>query len=106
MADATSSSPKCLAACLQSLFRGAESKYGGMTEALEAHSLEGQKLEQRLAAAQEQYDAGLRKCIATAKQLSALQSRVRPPALPPACMPARAVMEAGTHAQKVRLRRI
>mmetsp|Transcript_5081 Transcript_5081/g.14590 ORF Transcript_5081/g.14590 Transcript_5081/m.14590 type:complete len:241 (+) Transcript_5081:616-1338(+) len=61
----------------ESLFRAAERKYSGVTESLEAHSVEGQKLQQRLAAAQEQYDTGLRKCIATAKQISALQSRVR-----------------------------
>lgn len=61
---------------VQSLFRAAERKYSGVTESLEAHSVEGQKLQQRLAAAQEQYDTGLRKCIATAKQISALQSRV------------------------------
>ena len=38
---------------------------------------QGAKLAQRLAAAEEQYDAGLRKLTATAKELASLQKRVR-----------------------------
>ena len=40
---------------------------------------QGAKLAQRLAAAEEQYDAGLRKLTATAKELASLQKRVRVP---------------------------
>lgn len=61
----------------EALFRSAERSFASVAEALEGHNTEGQKLLQRLAAAEEQYDTGLRKLVATAKQMSALQSRVR-----------------------------
>jgi ABC-type transporter Mla subunit MlaD len=48
-----------------------------VSEALNGHASEGEKLAQRLAAAEEQYDTGLRKLTATAKQIAQLQSQVR-----------------------------
>lgn len=64
----------CLCA-LQSLYRSAERKYGTVSEALDGQMSEGAKLAQRLAAAEEQYDVGLRKLTATAKQIASLQSQ-------------------------------
>lgn len=61
----------------EAMFRSAERSFASVAESLEGHNSEGQKLLQRLGAAEEQYDTGLRKLVATAKQLSALQKRVR-----------------------------
>ncbi len=52
-----------------------------MSESLDGAASEGTKLAQRLAAAEEQYDSGLRKLTATAKQISALQKQVSHPSL-------------------------
>lgn len=61
----------------EAMFRSAERSFAAVAESLEGHNSEGQKLLQRMAAAEEQYDTGLKKLVATAKQLSALQKRVR-----------------------------
>lgn len=65
------------------MFRSAERTFASVAESLECHNSEGQKLLQRMAAAEEQYDTGLRKLVATAKQLTALQKRVRGSSLLP-----------------------
>lgn len=61
----------------QSLYRSAESRYAALSESLDGAAAEGEKLAQRLAAAEEQYDTGLRKLTATAKQIATLQRQVR-----------------------------
>jgi hypothetical protein len=58
------------------MFRAAEVKAGHLKQSNEGHTAESKKLVERLAAAQEQYMAGLAKVKATHGQLQSLSSRV------------------------------
>ena len=60
----------------ESIFRAAEAKAQTLKQNVESHAAEGQKLSERLAAAQEQYNSGLSKLQATNRQLQSLLSSV------------------------------
>lgn len=61
---------------VQAVFRSAQVKQQSITEALQSDAAEAQKLLQRQAAAEAQYDQGLQKLQATARQLRSLSSKV------------------------------
>jgi len=62
---------------LQGMFRTAEVRSGQIKQSIEGHTAESKKLVERLAAAQEQYNAGLAKVKATNGQLQSLLSQAR-----------------------------
>ena len=70
------------AACLQAQFQAIETRARQAQETLTQQEAEAVKLEQRLAAAREQYDSGLSKLRSTARQLESLASQAR---RPPVC---------------------
>ncbi|BDA47911.1 RGS1-HXK1-interacting protein 1 [Coccomyxa sp. Obi] len=61
----------------EAVFRSAQVKQQSITEALHSDAAEAQKLLQRQAAAEAQYDQGLQKLQATARQLRSLSSKVK-----------------------------
>ena len=65
------------AACLQAQFQALETRARQAQETLTQQEAEAVKLEQRLAAAREQYDSGLSKLRSTARQLESLASQAR-----------------------------
>ena len=64
---------------VQAKYEAAEVRVRHAQEALTQQEAEAVKLEQRLAAAREQYDSGLAKLRSTARQLESLASQVRAP---------------------------
>lgn len=58
------------------MFKSAELRATHLRQSIEGFDAEGKKLAERLAAAQEQYNAGLSKLKATNKQLQSLASSV------------------------------
>ena len=69
------------AVCLQAQFQAIETRARQAQETLTQHEAEAVKLEQRLAAAREQYDSGLSKLRSTAQQLESLASQARHPSI-------------------------
>ena len=65
--------------CLQAQFQAIETRARQAQETLTQQEAEAVKLEQRLAAAREQYDSGLSKLRSTARQLESLASQARRP---------------------------
>ena len=65
--------------CSQAQFQAIETRARQAQETLTQQEAEAVKLEQRLAAAREQYDSGLSKLRSTARQLESLASQVRRP---------------------------
>ena len=65
------------AACLQAQFQAIETRARQAQETLTQQEAEAVKLEQRLAAARQQYDSGLSKLRSTARQLESLASQAR-----------------------------
>ena len=65
------------AVCLQAQFQAIETRARQAQETLTQQEAEAVKLEQRLAAAREQYDSGLSKLRSTARQLESLASQAR-----------------------------
>ena len=63
-------------ACLQATFASAEVRAKSLAEMQQADGAEAEKLLQRQQAAEAQYDQGLSKLRATARQLQSLASRV------------------------------
>ncbi|CAL8463106.1 g2640 [Coccomyxa elongata] len=61
----------------EAVFRSAQVKQQSITEALQSDAAEAQKLLERQAAAEAQYDQGLQKLQATARQLHSLCSKVK-----------------------------
>lgn len=61
---------------VQAVFRSAQVKQQSITEALQLDAAEAQKLLERQAAAEAQYDQGWQKLQATARQLHSLSSKV------------------------------
>ena len=70
-------SGKRLGARVQAKYEAAEVRVRQTQEALTQQEAEAVKLEQRLAAAREQYDSGLAKLRSTARQLESLSSQAR-----------------------------
>lgn len=65
------------AVCSQAQFQAIETRARQVQETLTQQEAEAVKLEQRLAAAREQYDSGLSKLRSTARQLESLASQAR-----------------------------
>lgn len=61
---------------VQAVFKSVQAKNQALSEALQADAAEAQKLLQRQAAAEAQYDQGLQKLQATGRQLRSLTSKV------------------------------
>ena len=66
----------CCSFIVQAVFRSAQAKQESITEALHLDAAEAQKLLERQAAAEAQYDQGLLKLQATARQLRSLSLKV------------------------------
>ena len=64
------------------MYKAAEVKAQSLTVTVDSQAAESQKLQERLAAAQEQYSAGLSKLKATNRQLQSLASQVSSSAAP------------------------
>ena len=74
---ATVESDKRVGVRVQAKYEAAEVRVRHAQEALTQQEAEAVKLEQRLAAAREQYDSGLAKLRSTARQLESLASQAR-----------------------------